>query len=151
MGGRVIGSSEKISASLGIHGGRIRKAVNDQIEKEALGVLALAKAMVPREHGHMESAIKIERASMRRIWIIYVDEKTPADGPSKDETGRYTVGAYLRFLHEGRYKLGPESLAKQAGQNVKVGRKFIERALKEQLRRGAIRRIEAEARKANIL
>jgi hypothetical protein len=38
---------------------------------------------------------------------------------------------YVAFIHEGVYRLGPGSIAKQRGSKRVVGRKFLERALKE--------------------
>lgn len=152
MGGRIIGSAEGISARLGIEGGRIRKSINDQIQKEAEIVLKIAKDMVPMEFGHAESAIKLAKESQRRLWTVYIDEDTPADGPKKGEmSGRYTVGDYILFLHEGDYALGDESRAKQRRVRWRVGRKFLERAFTMRVREGMIRRIAAAARREGVI
>lgn len=150
MGGRIIGNVEQIITQLGIQGGRIRKAVNDQIAEEAQAIRQISQAMVPEEFGHMKGAIKIESKSQRRLWVIYIDQDAAADGPKRGEmSGKYTVGDYLTFLHEGFYELGPISKTKQ-GEHT-VGRKFMERAFAHQMQDGAIRRITAAARKAGVL
>jgi hypothetical protein len=125
-------------------GGRIRRAVNDQLEREAKIIQDYARRMVPEEFGNMERAIKIASSDYRRSWVIYVDETVP------DDTGHYTVGAYLTFLHEGEYALGPISRAKQ-GQGVRVGPKFLERAFNRAVREGMRRRIVEAARRAGVL
>jgi hypothetical protein len=152
MAGKIIGSVEKIIAQFGIAGGRIRRAVNDQIEKEAQAVGEVARAMTPRDLGHMESAIRVTSQSQRRIWTVYIDDDVKADGPKRGEmSGKYTVGDYLTFLHEGSYKLGDKSLEKQATTPHVVGRKFLERAFRKRMREGMVRRITAAARNAGVL
>jgi hypothetical protein len=46
----------------------------------------------------------------------------PTNSPASD---------YALYMHEGRYKLGAKSQEKQAGSEVVVGRKFLQRALTE--------------------
>lgn len=124
---------------------RISRAVRDVLEQEAIGILDKARQMVPREFGAMESAINLASANTRRKWIIHVDEGVPRD-PRKGTAG--TVGDYLMLMHEGFYRLGPASQAKQAASRFRVGPRFMERALLAQLRSGTMRRIEAAARRA---
>ena len=154
MAGRVTSDFDSFIAQVMQVGGRIRRAVNEALREEALGVQELARRYVPvdtdpetgapYEPGYMERAIKVASADFRRRWIVYVDEDSP------DDTGRYTVGAYLRFLHEGSYRLGPGSIAK-GGYAAGVGPKFLERAWAERVASGMLRRIENEARKAGVL
>jgi hypothetical protein len=152
MGGRIIGSVERIIAELGIQGGRISKALNRQIETEANAIATIARQMVPRDFGHMESAIRVTSKSQRRIWTVFVDDDVPADGPKRGVlSGRYTVGDYLAFLHEGFYTLGAKSQAKDNNTPYRVGRKFLERAFEERFRRGLKGRLTAAARRAGSL
>lgn len=125
--------------------GRIVRTVNDAIEIEAKGVQELARQMAPREFGALESAIRLVSTRQRRQWTVYVDEDVRRD-PRKGKPG--TVGDYLAAMHDGSYKLGRESRAKQSVTPYRVGPKFMERALARQLRDGAMRRIEAAARRA---
>jgi hypothetical protein len=129
---------------LQVHG-RIVRAVNDAIELEAKGVQEKARLMAPREFGALESAIKLVSSRQRRQWTVYVDGDVRRD-PRKRKPG--TVADYLREMHDGSYPLGPESRRKDETSPYRVGPKFIERALARQIRDGAMRRIEAAARRA---
>lgn len=143
MPARVVGSFERLIAEIAQEGGRITKSVNDQIEVEAKQIQRIARLMVPYEKGNMERAIKVDNANRRRRWIVYVDDEMP------DDTGKYTVGSYLTFLHESQYKLGTESIAKQSGNPYTVGNKFLERAFETQ-KQGMLARISAAVRRAGI-
>lgn len=145
MAGRVYGSFEGVAAKLGQAGGRIRKSINDQMENEAKAVQRIAQQMVPVDEGNMGDAIVIRSENQRRDWIIEVDESQP------DDTGRYTVGNYLAFLHEGQYDLGPLSVAKQATSPYRVGNKFLERAFQQRMRTGLIGRLTAAAKRLGIM
>jgi len=50
----------------------------------------------------------------------------PANSPASD---------YALYMHEGHYKLGPASARKQATQKEIVGRKYLERALNDNINR----------------
>jgi hypothetical protein len=146
MPARIRGDFENIRARLTQTGGRIVKSINDQLEREAKGIQELARDYVPIDEGNMEAAIKIESKNRRQLWAVYVDKNMP------DDTGKYTVGDYLNFLHEGipDYSLGPKSLAK-AAQGKAVGRKFLERAYRERVAGGMLGRVRDAARLAGVL
>lgn len=101
------------------------KTTNDDMQDIMREVRDRARDYVPFEAGNMERAIKITSENRRRRWVVYVDSSMP------DDTGRYTVGDYLAFLHEGSYKLGKGSVDKANALGVTVGPKFLERAFKE--------------------
>ncbi len=149
MAARIIGSVENIVAEIAQFGGRIRREVNDQLEREARQIQTIAREMVPRLDRDMERAIKVDSANQRRRWLIYVDENAPTT--IKGEGRRYTVGDYLLFLHEGDYQLGKQSVEKQKTTQYRVGRKFLERAFEAQLRDRMIERVTEAARRAGVL
>lgn len=92
----------------------------------------LAREMAPRDQGNLEDAIKTGDSSEkgihgRKIIEIYIDEGMNIPGRPG-----YRVGQYSTYMHEGNYKLGKESRAKQAGNpGIRVGRKYLERASNE--------------------
>lgn len=128
--------------------GRIVRSVNDQIEIEARKIAAIAKKMAPREYGAIEAAIKVDSARQRRTWIVYVDESVRRMGMPPKAGG--TVGDYLAYAHDLNQGLGPESMAKQATTQYRVGLKFMERALEAGIREGALRRIQAAGRRSGV-
>lgn len=135
---KIRGSFEDLFARIYQEGGRIVKDVNDALEAEAKQIQKTAKEYVPFEKGNMEDAIKLSSADRRRKWIVYVDDTM------KDDTGKYTVGDYLNFLHEATYNYGPGTVAK----GPKAGRKFLERALEDN-RKQALTRIRKKVREAH--
>ena len=137
MAGRIIGDMGALIASLEQAGGRAVKAVNDAMEAEMIKVRDQAKIRVPREHSNMENAIKIENGGLRKSWIVYVDESMP------DDTGKYTVGDYLNFLHEGHWRnLGKASLEKAEQTGVTPGPKFLENPFREAVQSGVVDRLQ---------
>lgn len=86
----------------------------------------------PVDEGTLEDAIRIEesRGEKNRIQIrLFVDESVPVPGRL-----RKTVGSYAIRMHEGVYKLGELSREKQMSlPGVKVGRKYIERAVDDNI------------------
>lgn len=103
------------------------------LRRAAVRVQKLAVSYAPLEHGGLEDAIKIEEDSSginrRKIFYVYVDPTSPELDASGQATGRL-VGRYMHWIHEGDYKLGKASQAKNAGSG-KVGPKFLERAADE--------------------
>ena len=113
-----------------------RFAMKDGAEK----IAKLASDFAPEEIGNLGLSIKadMEKAysKARAHFVVYVDESTPAEHPEKLSTAGKTVGDYAFYMHEGiipgvQYKLGKQSLRKQADLGVVVGIKFLERAVIE--------------------
>lgn len=151
MASRVVGSFERVIAELGVIGGRIRRGVNDQIQKEAEKIRDIAIQMVPVEDGDMEKAIKVYSSDFRRRFTVSIDDDAPAIKIQTNGVIRYyTVGEYAAWLHESYYNLGPKSEAKNAGSLYRVDRKFLERAWEER-RDKALRNIRDAARRAGNL
>lgn len=117
------------------------KQTNDDMGDVMREVRDRAREYVPLDHGNMEAAIKVTSENRRRRWVVYVDTTMP------DDTGKFTVGAYLRFLHEGQYNLGEKSKEKAAELGVEVGPKFIERAFKEIVTEERIREMASDYQK----
>lgn len=72
----------------------------------------------PIDEGFLEKSHERRLDYKNMEGIVYIASNSPA-------------GDYALYMHEGTYKLGPRSLAKQAGVPVIVGRKFMERAYTE--------------------
>jgi hypothetical protein len=106
------------------------------MQEEMTKIQKAAIARAPVEHGNLEDAIKIQNVSYRRHWIVYVDDSMP------DDTGKYTVGDYAMWLHEGVYQLGPASEAKASSNGQPVGRKFLEGPFEEAIQKGLVERLQ---------
>lgn len=91
----------------------------------------LAKKQAPVDQHNLENAIITQEDRLgfnNRVRIsIFVDEGRGVAGrPGKK------IGDYARRMHEGVYKLGDKSRAKQdSNPSVRVGRKFLTRAIDE--------------------
>lgn len=133
-----ITNTELMLAELGT---TAKKRVTARLYSEALRIRDLARKMAPVDEANLEKAIKVfpESAPSSRIRnalgqftrvdiYVYVDMQMPVpDRPGK------TVGDYAYIMHEhlapfGAYNLGPKSESKQAGSDVTVGGKYLERA-----------------------
>lgn len=81
-------------------------------------VSGAAKDRAPVDEGHLTADIKgeMQEAGGQKAAVIYV----PSNATTKD---------YAIPMHEGDYNLGPLSQAKQAKLGVRVGNKFITRAI----------------------
>lgn len=105
------------------------KGVSDEIRRGAYEIRDLAREFAPVKEGDLEDALSIEvnqqDVNGRLQAYVYVDESHYS---RKSKTG--TVGGYAMRMHEGFYKLGPKSKAKDGGTGL-VGRKFLERAVEE--------------------
>jgi hypothetical protein len=143
MASRIQATGGDLAQVLQQRGGRIVKAINDQMQLEMKAVQKLAIAYAPVDEGNLENAIKLSNENRRRTWTVYVDESMP------DDTGRYTVGDYAMWLHEGVYELGPKSQAKSGG-GGKVGRKYLERAFQDILNTGAVDRLADMAKQYGV-
>lgn len=102
------------------------------LEEGGKDIRDLARKMAPVDEGNLEKAIKVtplKRVGIngRNIIQVYIDESEDIPGrPGK------TVGDYSEFTHEGVYKLGEKSEAKQnSNGGIKVGRKYLEYAAEE--------------------
>jgi len=133
--------------------GQIRKALNDQMEAEAIKVRDIARDMVPELAGDVSRAITVENAGLRRKWVVYVNENEPTTRSKyKRGGGAWTVGEYMTWLHDYPfYNLGPLSQAKQARVRYRVGPKYLERAFQQRTSTGLIGRLTAAARRLGIL
>lgn len=90
-----------------------------------------ARMYAPVDKHNLEKSIQIERVESettgRKAINVGVDESMVVPHrPSK------TVGDYAKRMHEGSYNLGEKSLKKQKRLGVVVGRKYLQRAMKEE-------------------
>lgn len=121
--------------------GRAVVEINDAMEIGVRRIANTAREMAPVDEGNLESSIKFRNEGRRRKWAAYVDETVP------DDTGNYTIGDYIDFIHNGLYNLGPKSIAKQgASTGVMVGPRFMERAYDQEVQ-GVLAMITRIARK----
>jgi hypothetical protein len=130
------------------------RGVSDVIREEGEIIAELARDYAPVDQGNLESAIKVreERTGYNRRYEVdvYIDPDVPA--PELDAKGNIvkgtegkTVGDYAMEMHEGDYNLGIGSRQKADALGVKVGPKFLERAVDER-RPIAIRKANAKVK-----
>lgn len=102
------------------------KGVSDEIRRGAYEIRDLAREYAPVDEGNLEEALSIEinrdDINGRLQAFVYIDLTVAA---KKSPTGN--VGGYAMRMHEGFYKLGRKSRAKDGGRG-RVGRKFLQRA-----------------------
>ena len=135
--GIVIKGTEELKFLLEQAGTTAMAGVLDQMRKEAKAIRDLAREMAPIDHGNLEEAIVTKdegggrgaggRFQRKSIAVMINMELSVPERPGK------TVGDYAWEMHEhlspfGPLKLGEYSEAKQQGQQVMVGGKFLERA-----------------------
>lgn len=119
----------------------VNRDLTNTFNKGATEIRDLARKYAPRDLANLEEAIKTEKSPSKKRIDVYVDTKLPVP-----ERPGHFVGEYARRMHEGYYDLGKRSLAKQSRLKVKVGRKYLERALKD-LRAPLIKKMENLVRK----
>lgn len=120
---------EKLLLNLRQIGEHAVKGVSDEIRRGAYEIRDLAREYAPVDEGNLEEALSIEinrdDINGRLQAFVYIDVGHAA---RKSVTG--DVGGYAMRMHEGFYKLGPKSRAKDGGRR-RVGRKFLQRAADE--------------------
>lgn len=131
-------NTEVMLAELGM---TARRRVTSKLHQKALEIQKLARQMAPVDDMNLEKAIKVFPESNPSVRVrdalgrftrvdiyVYVDMEMEVPGrPGKK------VGDYAYLMHEhlapfGSYNLGEKSKAKQSGQDVMVGGKYLERA-----------------------
>lgn len=91
----------------------IVKAITDKVLDESV-------KRTPIDEGNLIASQHKTVVKEGLDWVGYV--YIPANSPGSD---------YAMYIHEAHYKLGPTSAMKQAGQSEVVGRKYLERAMTE--------------------
>lgn len=129
--GVILSGFNDLSATLMNIADRSGRGAREELAKGAEDIKDLAILQAPIDDGNLERAIKVQKFSdatnnRRNTYSVYVDEEVAAPNAKGG-----TVGDYAVMMHEGVYNLGVLSLDKQnsLGQGVRVGRKFLERAL----------------------
>jgi hypothetical protein len=97
-----------------------RQEIKTAMEKAALVIEDESVKRAPIDEGHLQNSHrhKVEQTDKTTSAIAYI----PSNSPASD---------YALYMHEGSYSLGPASLQKQGSVGVRVGRKYLERALME--------------------
>lgn len=102
-----------------------KKASRQQIKKAMTKAAQVIEdesvKRAPIDEGHLQNSHrhKVEQNNTTTSAIAYI----PSNSPASD---------YALYMHEGTYTLGPASLQKQGAVGVRVGRKYMERALMEE-------------------
>lgn len=135
--------------------GRIRKSVNDQMQKEAEGIQKDAIALAPLDSGALEQAIKVENLGGRRAWAVYIDRNAPADIDQVEPTG-VLVGEYAFRLHEdpeGTWKWQAKTRSKPSVRGMSPGSRFLERAYRSRIRgfTGRLRKAAEQGRTNDVV
>ena len=120
---KLIARFNELRASLTDDEGRhIVKTLTDKLEAESVKRAPIDEGNL--QHSHQKALVKEAEGggfgSYRWAGYVFI----PANSPAAD---------YALAMHEGEYKLGEVSRQKQAGQPEVVGRKFLERALHENM------------------
>jgi len=129
-------------------GDKATEGVAAQMKKEAYAIRDLARKYAPIDHGNLEEAIKVETLGggrdnagrfARKSYSVFVDLDM------KGHDGR-DIRRYAYLMHEhltpyGPYNLGPNSQAKQEGQNEMVGGMYLERAAADIASSGMMNRL----------
>ncbi len=116
---KLVARLDRIDADATKHAREIIKVLTDKLHLEA-------QKRAPVDEGILAGDIKTKVVSGASIYKIYGMVYVPANAPSSD---------YALYTHEMEYNLGPQSEAKQAADSsVIVGRKWLERALTENVR-----------------
>lgn len=109
---------------------RTNKALLRSMRRSAEKVKTLAQAFAPVDEGNLEDAIVVAEdrsvsTGNRAVAFVGVD-------PSRLGEGYQRYGRRYDILtHEGSYTLGKRSQAKQDASGLKVGSKYLERAVQE--------------------
>jgi hypothetical protein len=117
-------------------------AANAELKILAEETAALARRMAPVDKEKLEEAIKVrfegtERNALGRFvtgggaYTVFVDNSVPVEGRKGKTVGDYAWEMHEHLTPAGPMKLGALSVEKQAGSNVVVGGKFLERAGEE--------------------
>jgi hypothetical protein len=127
MGIKLDTDIDSLIAIISQTGEYVKKGVAKKMIEGGRNMREKAKDYAPVDEGNLEQAITMEtdRSGIngRTNVFVFVDENYPVD----DRSG-HTVGEYAMRMHEGIYKLGQKSLAKQGTLGVTVGPKYLERA-----------------------
>lgn len=125
---------------------RSSRGSREALERGAKDIKDLSVLHSPVDEGNLEDAHKIEKGKGlrgRNHFTVYIDEDMSA---SDKEDSAKTVGDYAFEMHDGTYLLGTLSEAKQDEVGVRVGPKYLERAVDE-LKDGIEKKVEAGALK----
>jgi hypothetical protein len=105
-------------------GERTSRAALVQLRKEAKLIAEISQEQAPVLEGNLEMSHQvIETIGGARRVEIAIEVGGEVNGVD--------VNAYIDFIHEAVYQLGPKSLEKQGHVTRLVGRKFLERARDE--------------------
>lgn len=135
--GITVKGTEELKILLEQAGATAARGVIEQMRKEARSIRDLARQMAPSDYGNLEAAITVKdegggRGTGGRFLRKSIAVMIKMDMPVPERPGK-VVGDYAWTMHEhltpyGPYQLGEKSIDKQAGQQVMVGGKFLERA-----------------------
>lgn len=126
---------DKLTRQLDIIAKEYSKEAADEVNRGAFLIAERAQKMAPVLEGNLTASIKVwqettrDFGGVRRRYTVGVDVDMPGTGKSAGV--QKSVGDYAYRMHEGSYKLGPKSQAKQnANPRWKVGPKFLSKAAK---------------------
>lgn len=121
------GTLNFLEAVLKQTGKRAMSGASRRMGIEAERIKERAVEFAPVDERGIENSIKVDKEvgdNRRMVHSVYID----GDTISGDGT---PVRDYVLEMHEGSYKLGKLSKEKAESSGVKVGRKFLERAVDE--------------------
>lgn len=101
---------------------RARRAFMNKMRSKGKKIVKTAQSYAPVDKGNLEKSIQMQELFSKGAVVFSVGD---------NESG-VDVSDYALYMHEGQYNLGPASLAKDGGSG-KVGRKFLERAIDDEI------------------
>lgn len=111
---------EKFIKKLNLADKTVYNAVEKMVTEGTDKLLDEAVMRAPLDEGFLQASLerKIEKKPKEIVGHVFIPANSPAS-------------PYALYMHEGVYNLGVNSLDKQSKVKVKVGRKYLERALLE--------------------
>lgn len=107
-----------------------RRAVNRRIEQGMFDMQQTARDFAPIDEGNLEDAIVARKVRQgRNVYEVFVDRDAPGSNGALGEDKK--VGSYVDFVHDGVYKLGPNSEFKNQQVGGGVGPLFMDRAFRK--------------------
>ncbi|AGC36052.1 tail completion or Neck1 protein [Rhizobium phage RHEph10] len=103
-------------------GARVHENARKTMHAAADRIVETAKKMAPVDEHNLEDAIvkRVDYEGSRRRLAIDIEILPEVNGVRVEE--------YATYMHEGHYKLGPKSQAKNDSQSERVGPGFLTRA-----------------------
>ena len=124
---------------------RSTRAVRAQLKKEATALKNMSKRMAPVDEHNLESAHQV-------VKFVDTNDRVGYGVEVGGVVNGVNVDNYALIVHEGldgkKYGQTPAGRAKASRERVRVGPKFLERALRKMEREGMMRRMREAVKRS---